>query len=247
MERALFPMNSMRITQGYDTGTHKGTYALDLAGVDSSIDLVYAPFTGTIKAIDSKNGNFIWLESNDKVLCSNGQTVYLTAMFGHSNNIDNLKVGQTINQWDSFYSEGTAGNATGNHVHFELATGKYEQKYIKNSSGIYMIPNAVKPNEYVFLKKETNVLNGNNYNWIFETEEKDEKLYLPKSAKSWRVYELDKKPIKGNEKGFLKPSKFGGLEYDIIEMKNNNVAVIKTRDFGTVQIYVDKSTGAIIK
>lgn len=73
------------------------------------------------------------------------------------------------------------------------------------------------------------------------------KLYLPADATTWRVYPLNKKPVKGNECGILKPSKFGGLEYDIIRYSQTDVAVIQTRDFGQVQIYVAKSTGAVIK
>lgn len=73
------------------------------------------------------------------------------------------------------------------------------------------------------------------------------KLYLPAEAKSWRVYPLDKAPYIGNECGFLAPNLFGGLTYDIIRMVNDYVAVIKTRDFGTVQIYVAPETGAVIK
>ena len=73
------------------------------------------------------------------------------------------------------------------------------------------------------------------------------KLYLPASSESWRIYPLNKKPVKGNECGYLKPSKFGGLTYDIIRYTQTDVAVIKTRDFGEVQIYVAASTGAVIK
>lgn len=76
---------------------------------------------------------------------------------------------------------------------------------------------------------------------------KKQKLYLPKEAESWRVYPLDKTPTVGNECGFLKPSKFGGLTYDIIKFTQTDVAVIETRDFGQVQIYVAASTGAVIK
>lgn len=72
-------------------------------------------------------------------------------------------------------------------------------------------------------------------------------LVLPKTAEKWRVYDLNVKPVVGNEKGFLLPSKFGGLTYDILRYAQPDVAVIKTRDFGEVQIYVAKSTGAIIK
>lgn len=72
-------------------------------------------------------------------------------------------------------------------------------------------------------------------------------LYLPATADKWRVYPLDKAPVVGNEKGFLFPSKFGGLNYAIVSMPQSNVAIIDTRDYGRVQIYVDGSTGAVIK
>lgn len=73
------------------------------------------------------------------------------------------------------------------------------------------------------------------------------KLYLPKDAKTWRIYKVGVVPKKGNECGYLKPSKFGGLTYDILGYSRPNVVLIQTRDFGKVQIYVAPSTGAIIK
>lgn len=83
--------------------------------------------------------------------------------------------------------------------------------------------------------------------------EETKKLYLPASSSSWRVYAMDKEPVKKkkdgseNATGFLNPKKFGGLEYDILGWTWPNVAIIQTRDFGKVQIYVAPSTGAIIK
>ena len=74
-----------------------------------------------------------------------------------------------------------------------------------------------------------------------------QKVYLPAAATSWRIYPLDKQPTKGNECGYLKPSKFGGLEYDILGWSMKDVAIIQTRDYGKVQIYIAPSTGAIIK
>lgn len=87
----------------------------------------------------------------------------------------------------------------------------------------------------------------------FEEEKKEEpvndtkKLYLSKDEDSWRVYPLNKRPVVGNECGFLRPYRFGGLTYDILGYTYPDVAIIQTQDFGKVQIYVAKSTGAIIK
>lgn len=76
---------------------------------------------------------------------------------------------------------------------------------------------------------------------------KADTVTLPASATSWRVYPTNVAPVIGNECGKLYPSKFGGLTYDIIGRPQTDVVTIKTRDYGTVNIYVAPSTGAIIK
>lgn len=239
MEKAKFPMQVLNISQGYDEGTHKGTYALDLSGNDKKIDLVKSPFTGIIKAIDKKNGNFIWLESIEEVKCPNGDVTKLVAMFGHCNNIDKLKIGDIIKQNEYFYSEGTAGITNGNHCHLEIGKGEYVGKWYKNSNNIWQLYNAVKPNEYLFLSENTVVKNDYGYLWKKEKGVTNIKyLNLSPKADSWRVYDLNVKPIKGNEKSVILPSKFNGLSYTILEIKNENIAIIETRDFGKVQIYI---------
>lgn len=72
-------------------------------------------------------------------------------------------------------------------------------------------------------------------------------LTLPATATSWSVYPLNKQPVKANAIGTLYPSKFGGLTYPIERWTQKDVAVIRTRDYGLVQIYVAPSTGARIK
>ncbi|MEK5521883.1 hypothetical protein B5V89_16530 [Heyndrickxia sporothermodurans] len=76
---------------------------------------------------------------------------------------------------------------------------------------------------------------------------KTKKVYLPASDPSWRVYPTNKAPVKGNEKGYLNPKKFGGLSYEILGSPQKDVYTIKTDDFGTVNIYAAPSTGAKIK
>lgn len=76
---------------------------------------------------------------------------------------------------------------------------------------------------------------------------KKKTVTLPSSVSSWRVYPTNKAPVVGNECGYLYPSKFGGLTYEILATPQTDVATIQTRDYGKVNIYVAKSTGAIIK
>ena len=47
--KPIYPSPYMRITQGYMTGTHKDSYAIDDAGSDSGIDFIVAPFTGILE------------------------------------------------------------------------------------------------------------------------------------------------------------------------------------------------------
>ena len=63
-------------------------------------------------------------------------------------------------------------------------------------------------------------------------------LNLNPQADTWRVYSMDVSPIVGNECKTLYPSKFNGLSYTIKGYTQPNVAIIETRDFGQVQIYI---------
>jgi hypothetical protein len=72
------------------------------------------------------------------------------------------------------------------------------------------------------------------------------RLTLPAAATGWNVYPLNRPPVAGNEVGRLNPSLFGGLTYDVVRMNQANVAVIRTRDWGEVQIYVGAETGAVL-
>lgn len=76
---------------------------------------------------------------------------------------------------------------------------------------------------------------------------KKQTVTLPKTAKEWRVYKTNVVPVVGNECGKLKPSKFGGLTYEILAKPQKDVVTIQTQDYGKVNIYVGKGTGAIIK
>ena len=169
MEKARFPMPTMTITQGYDMGTHKGTYALDLAGEDTGVDWVLAPFSCIVKHIENASfGIWYWVESLEPVLCANGEITKLTAMFGHDDKVRH-KVGDIIKQGDKLCAEGTSGYATGNHCHFELGKGEYVGTWYENGQGVWMLYNEVKPNEYLFVPKDCNIKKDYGYKWTIES------------------------------------------------------------------------------
>lgn len=101
--------------------------------------------------------------------------------------------------------------------------------------------------DYAAVQAEVNKQLGVSTSTGGNTSSKKKTVTLPASASSWRVYPTNKAPVVGNECGYLYPSKFGGLTYDILATPQTDVVTIKTRDYGKVNIYVAKSTGAIIK
>lgn len=166
MERPLFPSTYMRITQGYNQGTHKDSFAIDNAGKDSGISDIYAPYTGIIKKIYKTDANEVWLESSNKVEYADGTVDYLTMMFAHANNVDNLFVGKLIKKGEAFYKEGTKGNASGNHCHIECGRGKFSSSgWHKNNSGYWSIDNGIKPESCLWIDDSIKILDSNSYNF----------------------------------------------------------------------------------
>lgn len=167
MEKPLFPSEYMRITQGYNEGTHKNSYAIDNAGKDSGISEVYAPFTGIIKKIYKTDANEVWLESIDKVEYPDGTVDYLTMLFAHDNNVENLFVGKVIKKGEVFYHEGTKGNASGNHCHMECGRGKFSNSgWHKNAAGYWSIDNGERPENCLWIDDTIKILN--NYSYQFK-------------------------------------------------------------------------------
>lgn len=167
--KALFPMTYLNISQGYGVGTHKGSYAIDNVGKDKGIDNVYAPFDCKIKKI-WLNGHTVWVESLAPVQWANGTVAKATMSFTHDNTVSNLRVGQVIKQGQVFYQEGTAGFATGNHVHIECAKGSFVGTgWFLNRFNFWTINNMVKPESLLFITSKTKVVNTGGYKWTKAT------------------------------------------------------------------------------
>ncbi len=166
MEKPLYPSYYMRITQGYNVGTHTNSFAIDDGGKDQGIGRLRAPYTGIIRKIYQNDANEVWLESVEPVQYPDGTIDFMTIMFAHSNDVSDLFVGKRINQGEEFYSEGTKGNATGNHVHIECGQGKFTGTgWYKNNSGYYSINNGKRPQDCLWIDNQVTVLNNNNYDF----------------------------------------------------------------------------------
>ncbi|WP_411168610.1 N-acetylmuramoyl-L-alanine amidase family protein [Clostridium sp. MB05] len=75
---------------------------------------------------------------------------------------------------------------------------------------------------------------------------KKQYLNLNPQVNSWRVYPTNVAPIIGNEVGFLAPSRYGGLSYEILGNPQNDVYTIKTETFGIVNIYASNDEDRLI-
>lgn len=164
-EALRFPMKTLNISQGTNGSySHQGTNAIDITGASSSSEPTYAPCTMKRKFYDSAaNGNAVIFQSEKPVFFADGTIDYATMMFIHDDDIsDILALGDyTFDQWEEFGDEGTAGNATGIHCHFEIAKGKYTgTPYVLNSSGVYQLPNAISPDKACFVDGVTIRNNG---------------------------------------------------------------------------------------
>lgn len=171
-EYAIFPMAVMRITTGMNIASHVGSFAIDIAGRDGTSEAAFAPFTGVIKK-KYANGNTVWLESLNPVRYADGTIDYMTVALTHDNNINDLRVGQVISQGVNFYQEGTAGNASGNHIHLGVGRGKFTGTgWFQNKQGYWVINNEIKPYNAFYLSG-TEIINGGGYPWV-TIEEGDE-------------------------------------------------------------------------
>lgn len=173
-QKILFPMEYMKITTGVNEASHLGSNAIDNAGKYSGIENVFSPFTGTIKRI-YEYGHTVWLESNEPVEFADGTVDFAVCSFTHDNIVSDLSVGQVIQQKKVFYQEGTAGQATGNHLHLEVGKGKFTGNgWYKNKYGKWVINNSYVPWNAFFTQNDTVIINGYGYPWKRSEEMVDE-------------------------------------------------------------------------
>lgn len=222
MEKAMYPSKVMRITQKHGIGTHKNNYAVDEAGIDGGISGVAAPFTGVIKKIYTQDANEVWLESTNPVEYPDGTIDYMTIMFAHCNDVSNLKVGQIIKQGQIFYSEGTKGQATGNHVHFECGKGKFTGTGWHNDGVAWDINNGKQVDKCLWIDETYDIKNNGGYSFrkvqkYFGTpvsrDEYTNQVEIKTSATTVRA----RTSANGNILGYMN----SGI-YNILEVKNTS-------------------------
>ena len=113
-------------------------------------------------------GNAVFFVSTQKVRFRDGTIDYAVIMIIHDNYIgDILALGKNyvFKQGEEFGDEGTAGRASGNHVHIEIAKGTYTHMYDKNAYGVYHLPRNISADLAFFTDGTTIKNKGGFKNW----------------------------------------------------------------------------------
>lgn len=190
MEKILFPVKIMNITQKMDGGhSHKGTKAIDCGWVNENNKKLYAPFTGVIAQIKT-DSNAVWFHSKEKVLFADGTVDYATVRTVHDNDVSDLYVGKEIKQGEYYYKMGDKGNTTGVHVHIEISKGHVKGYKAKNSYGNYEMPNTINVYDGFCIGADNTIQDGKGYPWVYAKDLKTPDEYKFKKG--------DKVVINGN-------------------------------------------------
>lgn len=135
-EVALFPCAALYLTEARDPDEHD-VYGLDFLPFNAEGERIvgmpcYAPFSG--KIVYTGNDHNCILESNDLVHAPDGSLKYMRVMVAHSWNAP-VK-GNTYTQGDLFYTTGSFGQSTAEHLHMEVAVVDSKDVQLWNNGGI---------------------------------------------------------------------------------------------------------------
>jgi hypothetical protein len=149
VQKAIFPMKCMNISQSYDEGNHiphwqgasknKADYPIDICGENSGKDVFVAPCNCKITMIQAKNTSK-W--TNKMILVSTGKVktpkygitqIFFKVVHFPYDNVKKygLKVGKTFKKGEVICTEGKDDFSTGNHIHLSQGIG-YADKSIYN-------------------------------------------------------------------------------------------------------------------
>lgn len=163
----LFPLEYIYISQGEDgTTSHKGTLNIDFLGWDSNGRVYNQPYYAPcdVRCVYKSTTAYynIW-ESIDPVLCADGVVRKVTFQNIHGNMLFN--VGTVKRQGEQIGVTGAYGDATGDHLHFNIANGTYAGQEQVPPNNQWQLKNSIHIYNTCFINNTTVAHNLSGYNW----------------------------------------------------------------------------------
>ena len=158
MLNLCLPMKVINITQHSGGSYSHPNNCLDLAGSDSGIDFAYAMGDYWRCIAGPWGSNTYFFTACDekgkevKVHCADGVNRLVTVAMTHSNLFFIQPVlGKIYKNGEAIYEEGTAGQTTGNHIHYEVAEGLQYSKYWDEHLSVWRMNNELKPENVCYI------------------------------------------------------------------------------------------------
>lgn len=191
MERARFPMEFLRVTQGPNVGSHAGSKAMDFGGKDTGCDAVYAPFTGRVARVRTDSSHETYFESLEPVEYADGTVDYMTVTLMHDNVLD-VRAGQVLHQGEKIGDEGGFGSGRpgrfGAHLHLEVSRGRNIAYQVRNAQGTYCTPQQIDVWSALWLGMDVQVLDGGSCPWKRDIKEENDMEFLEVTSERCEVF-----------------------------------------------------------
>lgn len=167
-EIMLFPLEYMNASQEEGGGySHAGTLQMDFLGWGSFGRILncpyYAPCTCRCVAISDQSTNNRIYQSVNQVHLADNTLGIVTFEVAHDNNPPH-NVGDVVTQGTLLGRTGTAGNVTGDHLHFQVARGQYSGWEQVPPNNNWQLVNEAHIYDICHVN-DTTIVNGYNYNW----------------------------------------------------------------------------------
>lgn len=167
-EVMLFPLEYMNASQEEGGGySHAGTLQMDFLGWGANGRILrcpyYAPCTcRCVATTDASTHNRVW-QSTAPVHLADGTLSYVTFEVAHDD-LPQWNVGATVQQGQQIGRTGTAGQVSGDHVHFQCARGTYAGWEQVPPNNNWQLVNEMHIYDACYVN-DTTIINGYNYNW----------------------------------------------------------------------------------
>lgn len=190
-EVMLFPLEYLYMSQDEGGGySHAGTLQMDFLGWDSQGRVYqcpyYAPCSCKCIAITDYPANNRIYESLDKVHLPDGTLSYITFETAHDNN-PVTQIGTILTQGQLMGHTGTAGNVTGDHLHFQTAKGQYAGWEQVPPNNNWQLVNEMHIYEACYVN-DTVIVQGYNHNWVDWTGPTPPPVTNKKQGFPWVLY-----------------------------------------------------------